>query len=42
MVKSPSPMEDENGCCASCGYTWCEALQDCIRVWETTCESIGH
>lgn len=37
MVKSPY---DEYGCCISCGYTWCEALQQCIRVWETYCESL--
>jgi hypothetical protein len=21
---------DENGCCISCGYTWCEDLQECV------------
>ena len=44
MIKSPY---DENGCCLSCGYTWCETLNECVRVWETYCESlvsetIGH
>jgi len=41
MVKSPY---DSNGCCISCGYTWCETLNQCIRVWETYCESLeqGH
>ncbi len=41
MVRSPY---DEYGCCASCGYTWCEALNECIRVWETYCKSLdtGH
>ncbi len=40
MVKSPY---DEYGCCISCGYTWCETLNECIRVWETYCESLdGH
>ena len=24
-------------CCASCGYTWCNSTQSCIRPWETTC-----
>lgn len=35
---------DENGCCTSCGYTWCETLNECIRVWETYCKSLdkGH
>ncbi len=41
MVKSPY---DNNGCCISCGYTWCESLQECVRLWETYCSSLdnGH
>ena len=41
MVRSPY---DENGCCVSCGYTWCETLNECVRVWETYCKSLdnGH
>ena len=41
MVRSPY---DENGCCSSCGYTWCETLNECVRVWETYCQSLdnGH
>lgn len=44
MVKSPYLGEDkEYGCCISCGYTWCQSLNECIRVWETYCESLdGH
>mgnify|MGYP003660940070 len=47
MVKSPSSPfgpSDNNGCCLSCGYTWCETLNECVRVWETYCESLdnGH
>lgn len=30
---------DENGCCISCGYTWCDVLKSCIRLWETPCIS---
>ena len=30
---------DKYGCCISCGYTWCEALGECIRIWETDCSS---
>ena len=39
----PSPY-DENGCCVSCGYTWCESLNECVRLWETYCKSLddGH
>jgi len=33
-------MYDEYGCCSSCGYSWCEELSECIRVWETECT--GH
>ena len=25
---------DEHGCIGSAGYTWSQALHDCIRVWE--------
>ena len=30
---------DEFGCIGSAGYEWCEVLGDCIRPWETTCET---
>ena len=30
---------DENGCCVSCGYSWCDILEKCIRIWETECTS---
>lgn len=29
---------DEHGCKASAGYSWCEAKQKCIRIWEEACE----
>ncbi len=29
---------DEHGCIASAWYTWCEAKQKCLRLWEETCE----
>lgn len=25
---------DEHGCIPSAGYTWSDALHDCVRVWE--------
>ena len=28
---------DEYGCCVSCGYTYCQVLNECIRLWETEC-----
>lgn len=28
---------DEHGCIGSAGYTWCEAKQKCLRVWEEPC-----
>jgi len=27
MVKSPY---DNNGCCISCGFNWCESLNECV------------
>ena len=32
-------MYDEYGCCNSCGYSYCEVLNKCIRIWETECTS---
>ena len=28
---------DEHGCKPSAGYSWCEAKQKCLRVWEEPC-----
>ena len=28
---------DIHGCKASAGYSWCEAKQKCIRIWEENC-----
>lgn len=28
---------DSHGCIGSAGYQWCDALQECIRSWETDC-----
>lgn len=30
--------QDENGCLIGAGYSWCEALGQCIRPWEQPCE----
>lgn len=30
---------DEYGCCGSCGYVYCDALDSCIRPWLTECIS---
>ncbi len=29
---------DEHGCLIAAGYSWCEAKQKCLRVWEEPCE----
>lgn len=29
--------QDEHGCIGSAGYSWCEAKQKCLRVWEEKC-----
>lgn len=49
VTSSPSPTptdslivggdRDEHGCIGSAGYSWCEAKQKCIRVWEEDCLS---
>ena len=30
---------DEHGCIPSAGYIWCEEIQECVRPWETPCDS---
>ena len=37
----PNPY-DEWGCCVSCGYTYCSDLKECVRLWETYCESLSN
>ncbi|MDD5290775.1 MAG: hypothetical protein PHZ04_01535 [Patescibacteria group bacterium] len=29
--------KDEHGCLGPAGYSWCEAKQKCLRVWEEAC-----
>ena len=29
--------KDEHGCLLMAGYSWCEAKQKCLRVWEEGC-----
>jgi len=31
--------QDEFGCKGSAGYTWCEAKNKCLRIWEENCYS---
>ena len=28
---------DEHGCVSAAGYSWCAALDECVREWETAC-----
>lgn len=30
--------QDEHGCLIAAGYSWCEASQKCLRVWEEDCQ----
>jgi len=30
---------DAHGCIGSAGYSWCQAKQKCLRVWEESCAS---
>lgn len=38
---NPGPIvggdKDIHGCIGSAGYSWCEAKQKCLRVWEESC-----
>ena len=29
--------KDVHGCIGSAGYSWCEAKQKCLRIWEEPC-----
>jgi len=31
--------KDEHGCISSAGYTWCDEVQECVRLWETPCST---
>jgi len=31
---------DANDCIPSAGYSWCPASQECLRPWETACDTI--
>ena len=33
------PMSKE-GCCVSCGYSYCDTLLECVRPWETPCPEL--
>ncbi len=33
--------KDEHGCLIPAGYSWCEAKQKCLRVWEEPCETVA-
>lgn len=32
--------EEDIECCISCGYQYCPELNECVRVWETYCQSL--
>jgi len=32
--------KDEHGCLIAAGYSWCEAKQKCLRIWEEPCEAV--
>ena len=36
----PKPLGNDyiNNCLTSAGYSWCEILNKCVRVWEEMCE----
>lgn len=32
--------KDDHNCCVSCGYSYCDTLDTCVRPWETFCQSL--
>jgi len=37
-VVAPGSDWDLNNCVKSAGYTWCQILNKCVRLWEEMCE----
>jgi hypothetical protein len=37
MPPKPLGADYVNNCLVSAGYTWCEILNKCVRVWEEMC-----
>jgi len=35
---APGSDWDVNRCIISAGYSWCEILGKCVRLWETACQ----
>ena len=38
MPPKPLGADYVNNCLISAGFTWCELLGKCLRLWETPCE----
>lgn len=38
-LKTIGEYKDENGCSVGEGYGWCEAKEECIKVWEEKCDA---
>jgi hypothetical protein len=38
MPPKPLGADYVNNCLISAGFTWCELLNKCLRLWETPCE----
>ncbi len=36
-VVAPGSDWDLHGCIRSAGYTWCDILHQCVRIWEESC-----
>jgi len=32
--------KDEHGCLIAAGYSWCQAKQKCLRIWEEPCANV--
>ena len=37
-VVKPGSDWDTHGCISSAGYTWCDILNRCVRLWMEVCE----
>ena len=42
MPQLPGAQRDDHDCVLDGGYQWCDTLNQCVRVWETHCESLEN
>lgn len=42
IAQSPGSQIDNHECVLDGGYQWCDTLKQCVRIWETPCNSLTN